>query len=468
MKKILIQTIFLSFCLLNGIAIGQGTGYLYHNIIDGWQNMVRYHNTSGVVKNITYSWAALGTENHFAMSDINMMIDAHVADGYYIQDFEVIDDFVFFCGYNASSSGFLGWFDVNEVFYGPGILGHAHIDETLGIYGIEWLDNIEVYYDKFGRIHIAGIGQHIVSGNLVGYKAFEAVGYAPTSMQYRVADLNGRDPMRKPTLTVTDDFVVYETPTHNIFGPGIGFDLEPFPKDDMFAIPTHQVYMFQTVSVAPLVESDPCLDKVGITHKDNNIIAICNYRCNCFTVPYSNYRLVLREYDLAPLLYSSPIQMITDSRVQLPLGVGEIRKLVYDPLTMHYLVLYNHETSLGIYEDGIMTLDYSSGGAPTLAQTTCQQAYVNGLLCDMCLNGGFNYTASGFDLTYRNYFFWHDAIVSNAAACANYINYNVFKEHLEDVKEIDCVSNVVGWIGLNFLPNREAVLYCKPNELMCN
>ena len=246
MKKIIRQTIFLSLCLLSGVAFGQGTGYLYHTSIDGWQNMVRYHNTVGYVKNITYSWAAMGTENHFALSDISTMIDAHVANGYYVQDFEVIDDLVFFCGYNASLSGFLGWFDVNDVFYASGVPGRAYIDETLSNYGIEWLDNIEVYYDKLGRIHIAGVGQHIVSGNLVGYKAFEAAGYTPTSMQYRVADLYGRDPSREPILTVTDNFVAYATGTNNYLGIGIGFDLEPFPKDDMFATATHPVYLFQT------------------------------------------------------------------------------------------------------------------------------------------------------------------------------------------------------------------------------
>ena len=321
-----------------------------------------------------------------------------------------------------------------------------------------------MYNDKLGRIHIAGVGEHIVSGNLVGYKAFEAVGYSPAGMQYKVADLYGGQLRAVPKLVVSDDFVVYETHAYNIGGPAIGYTLEPFPKNDMFTTTIHPVYFFQTVSAAPLVDSDPCLPSVGITHKESNIIAICNYRYNS----PGRYQLVLREYDLSPLLYSSPIQMISDSRVKLPLDVSNMRKLLYEPTAKYYLALFYHETSMGIFEDGIMALDYSSGAAPTFVQTTYQQIYSNGLLCDMCLNGGFKYTASGFDLTYHNYYFWHDDIFSNAAPCAYYKTYTVEKKPVEEVKELDCVSNVVGWIVLNFLPNIEAELYYKPNELDCN
>lgn len=475
MKNILKQTIFFSLCLLGGVTYGQ-TGYLYHNNIDGFQSMIRYHNASG--KNITYSWAALMTENHFALSDMSTMIDAHVANGYFVHDFEILGNYVFFCGENASSSGFLGWFDINDVFNAWGMVGHVYIDETLSAYGIENLDNIEVYYDKLERIHIAGVGQHVVSGIPVGFKAFEAVGYVPTSMQYKVADLYGGNPIPMPKLAVTDDYVVYETPTYTVYGSGLGFNLEPFPRDDMFVLPTHPVYLFQTAyggGVYPDT-SDPCGRSVEITHKQDNIIAICNYQCGVTFVDGSipthtidhKYWFVLREYDLSPLLISNPIQMVTVSRVKLPLEVSEIRKLAYEPQSKHYLALFRNETSLGVSEDGIMALDYSSGTAPAMANVTYQQAYPNGLLYDMCLVGGAKYTASGFDLTYYNYFFWHDNILSNAPSCANYVYSIVEKKGVEDVKEMDCVSNVVGWIGLNFLPNMEVELQNKDNVLDCN
>lgn len=476
MKINIRQIVFLWFCLLCGMAYGQ-TGYLYVNGIDGWQSMIRDYNNYG--KYITYSWCGGGSANDFAITDIHgIMLDAHVASGYFVQDFEILGNYVFFCGNNASGSGFLGWFDINDVFYSPGTPGCAHIDESLSMNGIEWLDNIEVYYDKLGRIHIAGVGQHVVSGVPVGYKAFEAVGYTPNSMQYRVADLYGLGMM--PRLTVTDDFVVYVTGEKNVCGTGIGYMLEPFPQNDMLTSSTHPTYFFQTVAtglgILPTV-FDPYLN-ICITHKESNTIAVCNYRCGftippaplgCFYTIDNNFELVLREYDLTPLLSTNPIQMISANDVKIPFGVSEIRKLAYDPLTKHYVTLFNNEVSPGVGEDGVMTMDYSSGFAPTVAQTTYQQAYPNGFLRDMCLDGSSRYTAVGFDMSsYHNYFFWQDDVLSNAYTCANYINYDVVKDTVVVHKEYEYLSNVVGWVVLNFIPNMEPAIHGDNNTLICN
>ena len=473
MKRVLLQTVlFACFCLLSGMAYGQ-TGYLYQNDIEGWQDKIRYHSNGG--NYVTCSQPSiLSRPNHFAITDIhNYMIDAHVANGYYVQDFEIIDDYVFFCGYNSSMSGFIGWFVINDIFFSSGALGHANIDETLSSYGVDWLENIEVFRDKYERIHIAGVGAHIVSGVLTGYKAFEAVGYTPNSMQYRVADLKGKDAM--PTLAVTDDFVVYATAEKNMYAVGIGFTLETFPRDDMFSLSSHPTYFFQTVvagsSLYP-TNSDPCLSSLGITHKEGNRIAIDNYRCDIIgtNFPVNNtFLLVLREYDLSPLLMSNPIQMISECRIYFPLAVSEIRKLAYDPLTKRYVTLFRNEVSPGVDEDCVMTMDYSSGTVPTVAQATYPQAMSNGSLYDMCLDGGSRYTVCGFDISANNYYyFWQDDVLSNAYSCANYINYSVDEKDVSVHKEDSCLSNVVGWIVLNFIPNMDLGIHEDNNILDCH
>lgn len=476
MKKKVTQSIFLWLCMLCGMSYGQNTGFLYKNGIDGWQNMIRY--CKNYDNYITYSCGAAGTENHFAITDIqSIMIDAHIASGYYVQDFEILDNYVFFCGYNATGSGFLGWFDINDVFYDTGTPGRAYIDETLSMYGIEWLDNIAVYYDGQRKIHIAGVGHHIVAGVPAGYKAFEAVGTIPNNMQYRVADLIGSGYM--PKLTVTDNYVVYVSDEKNSCGTGIGYMLEPFPKDDMFASPTHPTFFFQTVVAATCIPPnayDPYL-MFDIAFKNQNTIAICNYRCG-FSTYYigscnysidNNFEFVLREFDLAPLLSNNPIQMISEGRAILPLNVGSIRKLAYDQRTKYYITLFRNEVSAGVDEDGILAMDYSSGSVPTTAQATYQQAYSSGFLWDMCLNGSSRYTASGFDWSsYHNYYFWQDDIISNASSCANYINYNVVNNNGDEPKPDVCLSNVVGWIVLNFIPNMDPEIHVDNNGLLCN
>lgn len=447
--------------------IVRATGYRYHTDINGWLNMIRYHSGSG--KYITYSMSTMpGLKIHFAQTDIhNNMVDAYVANGYNVEDFEIIGDYVFFCGWNISSSGFLGWFNINGVFNNSGNVARAYIDETLSDYGIEQLTDIVVYYDKLNRIHIAGVGQHIVSGTTT-YKAFEAVGYTPNNMQYRVADLTGWEPT--PKLTVTDDFVLYATPIRNIYSVGLGYILEPFPKNDMFALPTHPTYLFQTVvagSSLPPTALEP-YSPFDITHKYNNTIAICNYRANILIPTVGDFDFVLREYDLSPLLTSSPIQMTTDSRVKLSFGVGEIKKLAYDTLTKHYITLCNYEVASGTYQDAVITMDYSSGSAPSTALATFPHLNSYEYLFDMCLNGSSIYTASGFPTTYYNYLFWQDDVLTNAYSCADYMTYSVDPKDPEVDKEEYYPLDVVGWIALNFLPNIEVDLLYKDSELDCN
>ena len=47
---------------------------------------------------------------------MNILIDVKVADNLMVRDFEIIDGLVFFCGESSGGSGFLGWFDINDLF----------------------------------------------------------------------------------------------------------------------------------------------------------------------------------------------------------------------------------------------------------------------------------------------------------------------------------------------------------------
>ena len=477
MKRVLLQTVFFAcFSLLSCLAYGQGTGALYMNNFDGWQSMIRYHKRAS--NYITYSWALMGSQNHFAITDImGVIIDANVTEGYFVNDFEVFDGYVFFCGQNASMSGFLGWFDIDKLFYGT---GRVHIDETLSLLGIESLDNIEVYLDRLERIHIAGLGQHIVSGLPTTYKAFEAVGDPAVGMQYRVADLSANE--LNPTLTVTEDYVVYVSRTTNAASSnyGVGVVLEPFPKNDMFAMATHPSFLFQTIALmhcnANMVP-DAC-DPFGIhlkaVAKTKNTIAVCNYRtgsmCTGLNLYQADtvYNLVIREFDLSPQLVSNSIQMMSDSRISLPFGVSDIRELKYDPLTKQYVVLFHHEVLSGTWRDAILTADYSPGYALSPVRVDYQSAFPNWRGWSLCLNGSSRYTVTGWDNTYYNYHFWQDDIPSVSGVC-NDINWYVVgsKSPEIDKKNVE-MSNVVGWYNLNFVPNREVELYFSNNSLICN
>ena len=475
MTKITKYAFFLLLCLLSGTVFGQGTGSLYTNSIDGSSSLIRHYKLEASEGYITYSHPS-STENHFALTDIHtMMIDAHVADLYDVRDFEIIDGYVFFCGQNTSGSGFLGWFDINSLFYYG---GQVYIDETLNIYGLESLDNIEVYRDRYERIHIAGVGAYTAVGGSTQHRAFEAVGDPLTGMQYKVADLAGWE--RNATLIVTDDYVVYASVVRHTHGAGIGINLEPFPKDDMFPTPNHPNYFFQTVgtNLCGIPYGGPTAwdsygQKICITNKGNNTIAVCGYRSGVIgCTPYFSdgiFQLVIREFDLTPLLYLSPIQMVSDVRIPLPYNVGSLHEMVYDPPTQHYVVMFHHETSPTVYETAILTADYSSG-LPSSADATYQSPYNYWIPSGLCIAGGSQYTVCGWDnpSPFHNYYFWQDYIYSICSGCCVSQTYSATKEPIEVEKEDEQVSNVVGWNPLNFIPNILPEIVHEPNHLKCN
>ncbi len=139
---------------------------------------------------------------------MNILIDVKVSDNLKVRDFEIIDGLVFLCGESSGGSGFLGWFDINDLFYAGGT---AQIDQTLSALGLLTLDNIEVYHDTTGAIRIAGYGVYSYYAlNVTLYRAFEAVGTPVAGMQYRTMDLWCAGPFADiADLTVTDNFVVY-------------------------------------------------------------------------------------------------------------------------------------------------------------------------------------------------------------------------------------------------------------------
>ena len=227
---------FFCLCLLCGMTYGQ-TGTLYRVPFGGVDNIVRYEPVSGWY--VAYSRVA-GNENHFSLTGLNTLLDVKVADGLKVTDFEILDGLVFFCGENGSGSGFLGWFDINNLFYG-GV--PAYIDHTLSALGLLTLDNIEVFRNpSTGNIHVVGYGVHAPMTFYKDYRAIEAVGLPTTGMQYRTLDLQSTWHYGDLSdIVVTDNFVVYLSSirSNGLYLPvaaniGVGIYLQPFPKYDMF------------------------------------------------------------------------------------------------------------------------------------------------------------------------------------------------------------------------------------------
>ena len=183
----------------------------------GDKNIVRYSPGDNAFINASRNQPPTGY--HFTMTDLSTMIDAYFHEDFEVRDMEILGDIVFFCGKDlVLSSGIIGWFDIYSLFHGAGTI---HIDKTLSALGLQSLDNIEVFTDQGGGIHIAGYGVYSETMTTYSYihtlyRAFEAVGNPATGMQYRVADLYGGYHSDIKDMAVTDNFVVYLKCDRNI------------------------------------------------------------------------------------------------------------------------------------------------------------------------------------------------------------------------------------------------------------
>lgn len=454
-KTILLLTLFLIY----NASWGQGISILYQSPIQGHDNIIKFDYASTF--HISCTQRSL-FDVHFIFTDLNQIIDILVAKNIRVKDFEIIDRYVFFCGDNYGGSGILGWFDIDSLLY---FGGSAHIDNTLSALGLESLDNIELYHGQGNSIHIAGYGSApIPSSYPPSYCtckniAFEAVGHPTTGMQYRTLDLAKDGCVNNIVdMTVTDNFVVYLEwfrSTECCENFGIGVCLQPFLKNNMFASSPFPYYYYETTSHqtayaldgSPYVipeNDDPCTTPPQITTTFEDEVAVISYRRDFDIITWprdpnldcggcsnrSNTYLAFRTYDLSPMLYNNPVPMTAASSAQLsyPGEVSSIDGFEFDATTEHFVVLHRHETSFGIMEHAITTIDYSTHTPPPLISSYYQTAVDTRTQWkpnSLCLTFANEYTVGGeYLVTNHEYMFWHDAIVApNVGICDMQINH---------------------------------------------
>lgn len=443
MKKTLLSAIF---CIVAFLSTGQPIGKLFFNPISAGNNIniVRFDPVTGF--HVTCSHPAANSV-HFALTDMTVMTDIFVAKGFTVKDFEIIDRLVFFCGATTSGSGLIGWFDIDSLFHHG---GGAYIDATLSTYGLESLDNIELFYDQEGVIHVAGYGTSSYPYTppypycSPMFLAFEAVGTPATGMQYRTLQLENNACFSDVVdMTVTDNYVVYlewqrsqECYDHY----GLGVILQPFPKYNMFASTPFPYFYFQTVNIINLgyagdtyivpLNDDPHFAEPRITHIQDDEVAVCSFRRN-FNVTYWPYSLTcpscqmplvetylaLRTYDLSPMLFNNTVLMTAASIAEInPDIVSSIDGFRYDAPSNHFVALYRHKNPSNVFEHAVTTVDYSLGIFPSSASSFYQTAHnttTQWIPCSLCMSGGNEYTVSGYYTALnKEYTFWRNNITS--------------------------------------------------------
>lgn len=491
MKKVKKLLFFFCCCLFFGVVYGQGFEKLYFNVhTQGYNNIVRYWQNEDVFINALRDNSTGGY--HFTLTDLSTVIDAYFTDLYDVRDMEIFGDMVFFCGQDLSSvSGFIGWFYIPNLFYGA---GDIHIDKSLSTQGLQSLDDIEVFADQGGEIHIAGYGLHAILISMPTgtpykvFRAFEAVGNPLSTMQYRVADLYSAGINSEISdMAVTDHYVVYIQCSGNQLcdSYGTGIDLNVFPKYNMFSGTYYSLGQFQTIghhnfdylgcSYVLRDNSDPDGIDAKMVPIGDDKVAVCTYRAdlnypnsgfssNCGPCPFKNeaaFYLAHRVYDLSPVLVNNPMLMISAAVVQLPNSLKKLEDFVYNNSLKSYVAVHTHETAPGVSETAFTTMDFLLG-IPPYVFSEYQVTYNtinNWSPTSVCLFGDGEYLVSGNDMTNFDQIFWRSYFNNNLLVCDRHVQYPMWPISTMEAKDNIWPINTSGWVSLNYID------YCTKNRV---
>lgn len=445
-QKLLLLLMLLLPMVSAEVCNGQGFPMIYKNVTNGYLNQIKYDCVTG--NHIMYS-TSLANENHFSLTDItNTTIDVRISTGYIIKDFEIFEDYVFFCGNTSLGEGLIGWFNINDLFYAS---LPAYTDNTLIVSMISELDDIEVYRDIYGKIHIAGLGSN-TTFNSIG---FEAMGDPLTGMQYRTSVF--QFPVHD--LTITDRFIVYAGDYAQR-----GITLYPFPKNDIFSSTIfHPSVYFQTTT--PYTVEPDVIDNIEIIHTEGDCVAtLSRYTVNNpFGINLSQH-LALRTYKVNDSIavmtsaYGMPYPYIFSTS-------RNIREAAYDPNLSTYYVLHKFPiaSSMNIY--AVTELDFSAG-IPSYIHNY-YSSYTAIPMYGFCLTHSHYYTVCGFDPSNHIPYYWQGIHSSPIGNCVYDQPLSLKVLDNEDGKDIGSSIVISGWRPLVFQDEEVGLEHTTDSELIC-
>lgn len=436
MKKLLLKLLLVVPIFAAGITMGQGVPNVYQcPFVNGNQCKVEYDMAHGA--HIMYSYP-YGGQNHFSLTDVtSTTTDVRLLTSYYINDFEIFEDYVIFCGHTFANEGLIGWFKINDFFTG---LQSAFVDHTLTVLGLSDLADIEVYRDVNNYVHIAGVGSSS-SSPLPHNIGFEAFGTFPMGMKYRVASFY----TDVYDLTVTDNYVVY---VGNYDSTGV--TLYSFPKNDIFSPGLHPSVCFP-VSIIPQVIEPISPENLRIVHTIQDSVATISYRVevsSMIPIVVASQNMVLRTYDVGV----TNIQMVDAYKMTLPghsySDWGEVAEFKYDKALRTYYALYKMHWSPSSSVDVVAEFDLSSGTPTSIHNYYSPLPNTN--MTGFCLKNSPYYTVCGFDTPNYFSYYWqgeHGSIINNCVM-EELMPSTMLPNVVE--KSITNVHSITSFVPLNF------------------
>ena len=405
MKNITINS-FLIICILLISHPCRSQDATYQLPVQGQQTIVKYLTTG---EWIIYYQTPIG-EKYFARTGFSSCSIVKISNDYIVQDFEVDNDTVVFCGKTTADKGFIGWFAVSSFFDGTSTI--IHVDPTLALANVSCLQDIELFRDASGQMHLAGYGR-LNSSQTATYCAFEA---APSQtgipgMKYRIKPMVCSSEVLD--IAVTDNYVV-------LSGARTGYSqqttsyytiLSVFPKYNMLGSASDTYYEYNPAGILNNVE--PFRNQMKVAHISADTVAVLAYDNDLVN---STYGICIRTYDL------SNNGIMTSSR-RFDFGTTRpwnLSGLKYVKPSRHLLIL-NDSVQLnpytGVPRGSVLYVENTN----TFPVQTHYDILTSGNSYHS-LTTGFGYLACGYEPSYNNIqFYWNsmeeEGFCSNRSVC---------------------------------------------------
>lgn len=426
-----------------------------------------YDITKTIVKELSFpktvSYVETTNSHYFCYADNSMTVNCHEIDpNIFVRDFKILDDVVYFCGYDITNGcqGVWGHFRVVDLMSGS-MPYETYRGFSCSKNTVDTLHNLVVYSIN-GKNHIVTVG---TTNDGASLKNGCTIDITPST-----SGIYAWDYTIGITPDATDERIKYVCETDNLVVTAGSSSLFPemetyrvHKKNNIFSTTGMQdnIWYFSYSNTYPFVRNT---NKFAITHTHDDNMAMAFYAkdLNFFLVHNPNYHCILYyEYDMSALTLGviSTLNSLAVSTFQYPF---EVEDLVYS----------STNNSLSLLITGSLPITPLSGNGSIVAEITpgSYPANLHGLpnielhSIDN-YNSQNNYVCLGKDMTNNQFATFYTQPINTNFSCTNnmpYGNHNpTFLTKMHKYPYILCTDS------FNCLNNISDLLKQLPNTITC-
>lgn len=278
MKKRIIFTLMLALSVPATEALAQ-TSVVAHADMPFYidRTIIREHNYPATV-----SFLGSGMDGYFLYADASLSATyLPLNTKHYVNDFVIDNDTVWFCGKDINGLGFIGFFDINDFFFGSNnyyIINNSLLTTNSKV---EDLTKLVSYTDNSTIRHVVAIGTTGLGQYCVVNMTFDA---SSASWKYETGEVPATSPETMVAIQTTD-FNVFTGGMYLLDPTNPGLSFRAYDKNDVFTDP-YNIYDYANEFVDATSQYSFCLDQMALIQLTCNQIGVA-----AFYKKYNNINL---------------------------------------------------------------------------------------------------------------------------------------------------------------------------------